>query len=257
LRAASGEPSTGGSNLTDFKRGVRIRYDRVIPWAQSGYTALKAALVPGTAGVVQGSMKAFGTGHRLSVWQKNFDGGHAVLIVNIDGILYWCDPLAPETANVPVVASWSEVRAYVTAFSGQWMVRKLRTPPAPPAQEEDMNLTTYIPGHTADIKPGSNVRVSPIIKSTLLRTTPKNEPVVLIGTVKGDTDPANGSTVWYVWYKNDRLEYTAKDNIINVKAPVLADDGYTAATQAAAVSAARKAEREQLATAIADAIRNL
>ena len=97
-------------------------------------------------------------------------------------------------------------------------------------------LTTYIPGTTANIKPTSNVRAAPDIQSKLLRTTTTKEPVTLTGTVVGDVDPANNSNVWYTWWKNNRWEYTAKDNIVDLKAP--AEDGFTAATQAAAVKAA-------------------
>lgn len=220
LRKAAGEPPTGGSNLGDFREGVAVRYKATLPAAQSGFANLKADLRPGFAAHVQGSMKAFPSTHRLSRWDRGFDGGHAVLIVNVDGILYWCDPLAPETADVPVVVSWDEVERYVRAFAGQYRVARVKTI----VKEATVaSLTSYLPGYTADIKPLSNIRSLPSGTATKLRTTDGDgeQRVAIVGTVKGTVDPANGSDVWYEFFKNGRSEYTAKDNIVNLKAPVV------------------------------------
>lgn len=227
LRKASGEPPTGGSNLGNLADGIRRRYGKVIPARISGYSNLKAALTRNKAAVIQGSMKAFGPGHRLSKWQRNFDGSHAVLLINDNGVLRWCDPEAPKgEPSVPVVVTWDEVKAFVTAFAGQHVVAPIKHPvtaqPTPPKEAAMPALTKYLPGYTANIKPESNLRSLPVISTaTKVRTTGKaKEPVGIVGTVEGDKDPANNSTVWYelVDAKGARL-YTAKDNVLDLKAP--------------------------------------
>lgn len=269
LRAASGEPPTGGSNIGDLKRGIKARYGKSTPTAISGFSALWTALTPGKAAVCQGSMKAFGPDHRLSKWDRNFDGGHAVLIARIDtqDRVWWCDPEAPD--NVGYEGTWvtkAELKAYVTAFGGQHLVRSVIVTP----EEEDMTpLTSYLPGYTADVKPLSNVRVAPIISSTKLYTAQTTTPVVLIGTVKGDVDPANGKDVWYTWWDTVRkvYAYTALDNIRNVAAPVTdcgpIVEAATAPLKAeitkleADLATATETERDRIASAEADRIRQL
>lgn len=279
LRAASGEPLDGGSNIGNLRDGIRARYGVTVVGVISGFNALKAALTPGNAAVVQGSMKVFGSTHRLSVWDRGFDGAHAALVVNVAGLLYWCDPEAPETAAVPVTITWAELQLFVNAFAGQYLVAPIKLP----VKEDAMpNLTSYIPGFTANIKAESNVRADPFVTGTKLRMIPKGtkEPVVLVGTVRGSVDSANGSDIWFTWFKNGRWEYTAKDNVIDITPPTGVNDGFTAATQLAAVAAqaqadklslnatvgkaveiatttATHAERERLALAAADHIRNL
>lgn len=219
LRHASGEPATGGSNLGNLARGILVRYGKTIPARQSGFTALKAALTANKAAVIQGSMSAFGPTHRLSIYDRNFDGAHAVLLMNYGGQLLWCDPEAPTTAKVPVTVTWDEVKRFVSAFAGQFVVGTIRNVTATAIEEPMDKLLTYIPGTTANIKADSNVRSAPHITAAKLRTTTVKEPVTLTGTVAGDVDPANGSNIWYAWYKNSRWEYTAKDNIVDLKAP--------------------------------------
>jgi hypothetical protein len=247
LRAASGEPATGGSNLGDLAKGIKARYGKTVPARISGIAALKLALTPGKVAVIQGSMSAFGPTHRLSYYDRNFDGAHAVLLINLAGILKWCDPEAPTNANVPVTVSWAEVAQFVTAFAGQHLVGTIKTTPI---KEPDMDpLLTYLPGYTADVKSGSNVRLTPRILGTKVHATTSPLPVGLIGTVKGDVDPGNGSDVWYAFWHDGRVEYTAKDNVVTIKAPVVAAPAPTypdlskdlADTQAALKLAAAKA----------------
>lgn len=233
LRRASGEPATGGSNIWDFKRGVKVRYGTSLPAALGTFNALKAALTPGKAALVQGSMKAFGPDHRLSKYDRNFDGGHAVHVMNVGGTLLWCDPEAPTTADVPVVITWDELFRFVTAFGGQHLVATIKNLPS---KEANVPLTTYLPGYTADVKAGSNVRAEPRIASTKYHATTSNLPVQVVGTVKGDVDPANGSNVWYELWHEGRTEYTAKDNIINLKAPAAAPAPDCTAAVAAATA---------------------
>lgn len=253
LRKASGEPPTGGSNLGNLADGIRRRYGKVIPARISGFSNLKAALTKNKAAVIQGSMKAFGPAHRLSKWQRNFDGAHAVLLINDNGVLRWCDPEAPKGEDsVPVVVTWDEVKAFVNAFAGQHVVADIKHPvvTAPPVQEAPVDLVTYTPGFTANVKPQSNVRLTPRIAGTKVHTTTAKMPVVVIGTTKGDVDPTNKSDVWFALWHDNRVEYTAKDNIVDLTPPkaTVVDDGFTKATQDAAVAAAKV---EGVATGVA------
>jgi hypothetical protein len=229
LRRASGEPATGGSNLGDLARGIRARYGTSIPARISGFATLKATLSPGKVAVVQGSMSAFGPNHRLSEYDRNFDGAHAVVVMNIDGVLLWCDPEAPTKADVPVTVTWAEVERYVKALNGQHVVGPIKTLTT---KEANVPLITYLPGYTANVKAGSNVRSEPRIASTKLHATTAKLPVQVVGTVKGSVDPANGSDIWYELWHEGRTEYTAKDNIVDLKAPAVAVDP-TAAVAAA------------------------
>lgn len=230
LRHASGQPPTGGSNIGDLRRGIAKRYGVFVVASISGFSNLKAALKPGYAAVVQGSMKAFGPTHPLSKWQAHFDGGHAVLVANVDGTLLWCDPLAPNGASVPVPITWAELEDYVRAFSGRHLVARIRYLSAP--KESTVKLTKYLPGYTATVKASSNVRAEPRIGATKYHTTGASGLAVsVIGTVQGDVDPANGSNVWYAFWHDNRVEYTATDNIVNLKAPE-AGGGDTSALEA-------------------------
>jgi len=255
LRAASGEPPTGGSNLGDFRKGVAARYRHTLPPAISNRGIL-TALKPGMVAVVQGSMSAFGPTNPLSKWDRNFDGGHAVWIGrHPDGTLLWCDPEAPTAAAVPIAISSSDVQKFVNAFAGQAIVAPALKWITPPKEEPVEPITQYLPGYTAIINAQSNVRSAPHIAATLLRATATSESIILIGTVKGDVDPGNGKDVWYMWWKNGRYEFTALDNVRDVKAPAggVVDDGYTKATQDAAVAAQRVADQKTLDEAVAKA----
>ncbi len=265
LRKASGKPPTGGSNQWDFRRGVKARYKVDLDLPISGFAALWAALEPGNAASVQGSMKAFGPTHPLSRYDRNFDGAHDVFVARTDATdtVWWCDPEAPNPAGPSYQGervSKADLKRFVDAFNGEHLIGRLTSAP----KESDMPaLTTYLPGFTADIKPESNVRAEPSGTATKLRTTPKTpvEPVVLTGTVKGSVDPGNGSDVWYTWWKNGRWEYTAKDNILNIKnpaaqPPVVIDCATQVKTAVdAAIAAAKVHEEAAVATAVADATR--
>lgn len=251
LRAASGEPTTGGSNVGDFRRGVTRRYNRALPAAVGGFSALWTLLSPGTVALVQGSMDAFGPTHRLSRWQRGFDGGHAVMVARLpDGTLWWCDPLGTDVGYIGEPITKAELKSFVDAFRGEHIVAPIKglTQEAPVA-----NLTSYLPGYVAKVKADSNIRREPRIAADRLHLTTAPMAVVVVGTVVGDKDPANGSTVWYELFHDGRSEYTAKDNIIDLAAPkpATADDGFTAATQAAAVAVAEAAGKAALAADVA------
>lgn len=253
LRKASGD-LVGGSSIGDLRRGIKARYGYTAPAAISGFAALWRAMEPGTAAVVQGSMSAFGPSHRLSRFDPNFDGGHAIAAMRLDTTdrAWWCDPEAPAGAYRGEWVTKAELSRFVNAFAGQHIVA-----PIIGAQEDNVELKTYMPGYTANVKPNSNVRLGPKIGATKVHTTTDKMPVAVIGTVSGDVDPANGSNVWYVLWHDNRVEYTAKDNIVNLKPPVVVDDGFTEATQAAAVAEATKAGTEAGVTAEKNRLRNL
>lgn len=138
LRAASGEPPTGGSNIADFRRGVLKRYGVTLPPALSvGFAGLWSALQPGTAALVQGSMKAFGPAHRLSRYDRNFDGGHAVMVVrmNDSSSVWWCDPEGPRHGYNGEWVTKAELERFVRAFNGQHLVAKV----GPPKTQADID----------------------------------------------------------------------------------------------------------------------
>lgn len=112
LRAASGQGPLGGSTLDDLRRGLDARYRLAMPAPVSGAAAVVAALEPGMAAVVTGSLGGFPAGHRLRRWQPGFTGGHAVYLERgLDGTWLWCDPLAPVGASPDRVAE-ADVRTF-------------------------------------------------------------------------------------------------------------------------------------------------
>lgn len=242
LRKASGEPSTGGSNITDLRRGIRNRYSKVMPLPISGFSTLWRHLEPGTAAAIQGSMLAFGPDHRLSRWDKHFDGGHAVLIMRLDATdrVWWCDPLAPKTIGYK--GEWvtkAELEVFVGGYAGQHLVADIITL-FPQTPEVDPMWLTYVPGATATVKAGSNIRKGdPKIAAPKCRTTSQAEQVRIIGTVKGDIDPANGKNVWYGWWHDNHYDYTALDNVSSVALPLSQGDVDKAVASATAPLNAR------------------
>lgn len=248
LRAASGEPATGGSNLGDLARGIKARYGVTVPPRVSGYENLRAELTPGDVAVVQGSMSAFGRTHRLSRYARDFDGSHAVCVLNIEGNLYWCDPLAPTSADVPVPVSWAEVKAFVSAFAGQHLVASITQPQT---TEGDMpTLSAYTPGAIATFRAGKNVRLTPDISKPAVRKTKPDEKVAITGKAKGAS--ASGSTDWLVWFEGGKWVYCHISNAKSIVPPAVETDCAPAISAAvtAAVGAAREAavleERERL-----------
>lgn len=218
LRDASGKGPTGGSNLGDLRAGIHARYG---PWVQtpiSGFDSLWVALSEGTAAVVQGSMAAFGKAHRLSRFDPNFDGGHAVCVMRLDGLdrVWWCDPEAPTGTYAGEWVTKDELRMFVATFAGQHMVGKI----LPEIAEEEPMLKTYSPGTVITLKPKSNVRSSPRMAGKILRSLSAAESWRIIGTVEGDSDPEGGSRVWYIRYSNGSYEYTALSNVTRVYDPV-------------------------------------
>jgi hypothetical protein len=255
LRAASGEPPTGGSNYGDFRRGVAARYHHTLPAATSNKTIL-TILKPGMVGIVQGSMSAFGPTNPLSKWDRNFDGGHSAWVARTpDGVLLWCDPEAPTTADVPVIISPSDLQKFVNSFAGEAIVAPALKWPVAPAGAPTVYPINLIPvvvlNSTAVVKAQSNIRVDPLIAAAKVRTTATDETVHnVIGYVTGDKDPANGKTDWLAWLEAGKWRYTAIDNIKSITPPAAtADDGFTKATQDAAVLAQKNADQAAITAA--------
>jgi len=248
LPRASGEPATGGSNIGDFRRGVKVRYGRDLPTAVNTFNSLWNALAPGYAGLVQGSMSAFGPDHRLSRYDRNFDGGHAVHVMRLDAQdrVWWCDPEGPKTGYNGEWVSKNELLRFVTAFAGQHLVSKIMPEdPAPQPTGDDMPaLTTYTPGQVATVKATANVRTAPKLTADSILRVSKGESWQIAGTVKGAVDPEGGSDQWYIRWNAGRWEYTAKSNVTGVVNPVTV-------AQAEAIKA--KAEAASLGTALAAA----
>jgi hypothetical protein len=136
LRAASGEPLTGGSNIGNLRDGIKARYGVDIPASIAGFANLWSALKPGMAAVAQGSMSAFGPTHPLSTYDRNFDGAHAVFIVRVynEDRVWWCDPEAPVGSYEGTWVSKADLQRFVNAFNGRHVVRAVKVP----APEETM-----------------------------------------------------------------------------------------------------------------------
>lgn len=249
LRAASGEPLTGGSNLGNFRVGVKRRYGRDLPAAISNKGIL-SALRPGYVATVQGSMSAFGPTNSLSKYDRNFDGGHNVWMARTpDGrTLLWCDPEAPTGADVPVIISSNDVQRFVNAFDGLAIVAPALKWPIPKENTDMRPIIRLALNYTAVIKAQSNIRVEPLIAATKVRTIATDTTVTsVVGYVTGDKDPANGKTDWLGWLEGTAWRFTAIDNVISLKAPGVADDdGFTKLTQEAAVLAQKKADQVAL-----------
>lgn len=115
LRAASGQGPLGGSTLDDLRRGLAARYRSTMPAPIGGAAAVVAALAPGTAAVVIGSLGAVPAGDRLRRWQPGFVGGHAVYVERtLDGTWLWCDPLAP-VGTSPDRVTEADVRTFASS----------------------------------------------------------------------------------------------------------------------------------------------
>jgi hypothetical protein len=119
LRAASGLGPSGGATIDRVRAGLQARYGFAGTKAV-GFAALWAALKPGTAACVQGSMGAFPLGHRLRRFLPSFAGIHQVTAFRLDATdrVWWCDPLAPAGTYNGEWVSKAELAAYVNGFAG-------------------------------------------------------------------------------------------------------------------------------------------
>ena len=81
------------------------------------------------------------------------------------------------------------------------------------------NLSTYIPGQIATVKPTANVRSDAKLTASIYRVVSTPETWTVTGWVTGDVDPDGGSNQWLTQWANSRWEYTAKSNVTAGPAP--------------------------------------
>jgi hypothetical protein len=142
----------------------------------------------------------------------------------------------------------SEKRDKVGIFSPFFAVP---VPDTSTGEDADMPvIATYIPGQVAVVKAsdGANVRATPKLSGTLLRTVKagSSESWTVTGWVKGEA--TGGSDLWIARWAGSRWEYTHKGNVASVAPPADASP-YTQAQLDAAVKAAVEPVQKQLAVA--------
>jgi hypothetical protein len=111
--------------------------------------------------------------------------------------------------------SWyrdAEKRDHTTAFRPYF-------PVPPPTGGDVPNLSTYIPGQLATVKPTANVRSDAKLTASIYRVVSTPETWTVTGWVTGDVDPDGGSNQWLVTWANNRWEYTAHSNVTAGPAP--------------------------------------
>lgn len=94
LRLASGD--LGFSNFWNLEAGVQVRYGWSLPDPVPA-AGLWAALKPGSAAIVVGSLPAWPSGSHWRRWDPGSTADHATFAYRFDATdaVWWCDPLAP------------------------------------------------------------------------------------------------------------------------------------------------------------------
>ena len=94
LRRDAGVGPLGAASIDQLRTGLTARYSLNVH-SVGGWDALSAALAPGSAALVTGSMGPLDTHWRR--WDPEFDGNHATCVFRLDDspTVWWCDPLAP------------------------------------------------------------------------------------------------------------------------------------------------------------------
>jgi len=117
LRIACGVPDNRGASIADLRRGLSSRYGLRLP--QTTLPVL-ATLPEGTFLAVQGDYHALPAHYQR--WDpgfaKHMPAGHCVTVFRQDGVLVWCDPLAPWGAYAGEPVAASIVEAYFDALPG-------------------------------------------------------------------------------------------------------------------------------------------
>lgn len=118
LRAASGEPPTGGSNFTNLRVGVARLYGLRLPDSIAGANAIWAAMTPGTVAILNGNMGAFLSGSYWRRWDNQFAGSHTVCSMRLDSVArqWWSNPQAPNAFNGEWIGE-IDWRRYVGSYS--------------------------------------------------------------------------------------------------------------------------------------------
>ena len=157
IRAASGEPPLGPSSQGNLADGMKVRFGLKLRQG-SGFSALWAALKPGTAAVVNGRLGAFRAGHRLRRHLPHYLDGHAIAAFRLgpEEQVWWCDPLAPAGYGGELVTR-GELAKFAGIGGGYTIVRYGQYAPLP-AQERTMIRTNFsgVPvGVAVTTRPGS------------------------------------------------------------------------------------------------------
>ena len=109
-----------GSSAAQLRVGMKARWDRNAPASIGGWPALAAALVPGTAAIVMGSMGAFPDGSHWRRWDPGFTGRHATEVERRDeqSRVWWDDPLAPVGSYHGEWMPLTELERFVRGWAG-------------------------------------------------------------------------------------------------------------------------------------------
>lgn len=118
IRQDAGVAPTGPMSSDDLIRGTTKRYGWAATKIAAGFTALRAALVPGTSATVSGKPSNFPTGHRLRRFLPTFTAGHRVLVGNYGDYLWWIDPEGtPVDTYRGEKVTWAEIQTFVAGGS--------------------------------------------------------------------------------------------------------------------------------------------
>jgi hypothetical protein len=118
MRAASGEPPEGPSNIVNLQNGAKARYNIDLTRHVTGSTGVLRVTPKGTAAVITGRLSNFPLGHTLRRHLPLYTGGHAVAIYRVDDRdrFWWCDPLGPATGYDGQWVSESQVATFMRGF---------------------------------------------------------------------------------------------------------------------------------------------
>lgn len=164
LRHDAGYGPTGGTNAASLAAGVAKRYRWTLPVIR-GFDSLWAALAPGFAAAIGGSMGAFPAGSHWRRWDPAFHAGHNVLVARIDDAprVWWCDPLAPAGAYQGEWMGLDDLRAFVSALPGAGhLVAAIRPKPvvardAMIVGKGHLDRAEHRPLQNANTKPGTKL----------------------------------------------------------------------------------------------------
>lgn len=175
LRAASGEPPGGGSNIGDLTRGMMARYGWAGATVEHDWTKVSKALAVGRGAVLQGSMGSVST--HLRRWDPGFRGGHAVYVQRErSGALWWMNPQAPATYQGEEVTD-AQAKTYFLGLAGsKAMVVTL--------QEAEMGLAVYLTA-TRDTNPWDDFGSAKLTSGSILRVSDGASVNLAAGTSLG------------------------------------------------------------------------
>lgn len=154
LRAASDAPDNAGTNIPRVVAGAHTRYGISLD-VGAGVPADLSSLPEGTFLAVQGNS------HDLPIHYQRWDPGfashdpapHCVAVFKLNGILTWCDPLAPWGPYVGEPIGPAVVAQFSAGLPGAQYARGvLRVPPPAPKP------VTW----TMHLAPGAQVEVVPV-----------------------------------------------------------------------------------------------